>query len=190
MSDPRDRTEEFIALLSEHSREIYSAILRLVLNPNEADDIYQETNLVLWREFERFESGTNFASWAYRIAVNQVLTWRKKRQRDRLTFGCEFLEEIAKDMDPSVFVLDRQKKLLAVCLRQLPKPHQELIALRYANQVEAETIARRRRQTVNAVYRALQRIRQALFRCMEKRQEQHEHEPTHKLRSEPFDGTL
>lgn len=185
MSDSKDRTEEFITLLGKHSHEIRLAIQRLVLNSNEADDIFQETNLILWREFDRFEQGTNFSSWAFRIAVNQVLTWRKKKQRNRLIFGCEFIEEIAKDMDPSRFVLEERKRALAGCLTQLPKHQQKLIASRYADQIKVEVIADQQKRSTNAVYRALQRIRQALFACIEKKLKQQDDQKD--VRSETVD---
>ena len=60
-------------------------------NRTDVDDLLQETNLVLWREFESFEIGTNFTAWAYRIAHNQVLAWRKpvKEYRDADGHRCE-----------------------------------------------------------------------------------------------------
>ncbi|MFN7134755.1 MAG: guanylate kinase, partial [Myxococcales bacterium] len=57
---------------------------RLRERKTDSEEVIQETNLVLWREFDRFQEGTNFAAWACRVALNQVLAWRKKRQRDRL----------------------------------------------------------------------------------------------------------
>jgi DNA-directed RNA polymerase specialized sigma subunit, sigma24 homolog len=55
-----DLLEEFLQLLRENLRQIYSCFFVFVLNKADADDMIQETNLVLWREFMHFKSGTNF----------------------------------------------------------------------------------------------------------------------------------
>ncbi len=164
-----DRTEEFLALLSEHSREIYVYIFRLTLNKSDADDIFQETNLLLWRKFDSFASGTNFRAWAYRIAGNQVLAWRKRLKRDRLSFSGVFLKTIAKEMEEDDFSLDSRIQPLSECLGQLSEGHRNLIALRYEKQLDVPDIASRKKKNVDAVYRALNRIRHALFDCVMKK---------------------
>lgn len=166
MGEHQDSTEDFLVLLTEHSREIYGTILRLVLNRSDADDIFQETNLVLWREFARFTPGTNFRAWSYRIAVNQVLAWRKRRQRDRLTFSSEFLSAVSGEMETDPHTLEDRVKALAECLGKLPPHQRELVALRYGTSMEIETIAEKSRRSVQAVYKALQRIRHDLLACV------------------------
>lgn len=166
MNVHEDKTEEFLKLLAEHSREIHTTIFRLVLNRNDADDIFQETNLVLWREFAHFEIGTNFRAWAYRIAVNQVFAWKKRVQRDRLTFGCEFLQAVADRIELETQTVEDRIEALSDCLAQLPDHQRELVALRYGTQLDIEAIAEKRKRTVNAVYRALQRIRHGLLDCV------------------------
>ena len=79
-----ERVEAYVRLLGQKQRPITLYVLSLVPRWNDAEEIIQETNLVLWREFGRFELGTNFAAWACKVAFHQVLTWQKRQQRDRL----------------------------------------------------------------------------------------------------------
>src|SRR6516165_3336353 len=80
------RVEEFVRLLGQNQRWLLIYVTSLVPVWSDTEEVIQETNLVLWREFDRFESGTNFTAWAFRVALNQVLAWRKRRRRDRLEF--------------------------------------------------------------------------------------------------------
>lgn len=171
MNKKDEQTEAFLTLLAEHSGNLYSTILRLVLNHNDADDIYQEMNLVLWREFETFELGTNFRLWASRIAINQVMAWRKRlhRERECLVFSCDFLEAVAEEMNPNGFPIEEEIEALSDCLARLSERHRELIAQRYGTQLDVESIALRQNRTPNAVYRLLQRIRENLFLCIERK---------------------
>ena len=66
--DERDQTETFIGHVMEHQRELYAFILSMLPNLTEADDVLQETNMVLWRKREEFEPGTNFGAWARTVA--------------------------------------------------------------------------------------------------------------------------
>ena len=76
---PNDNASaEFVSLLTGHQRKLYSFILSLLRNPSDADDVLQETNLVLWQKCNEFEPGTNFGAWAFRVAQFQVMAHRKK----------------------------------------------------------------------------------------------------------------
>src|SRR5215211_7445285 len=105
MASDGQRMDEFVRLLGQNQRRIFLYVLGLVPRWPDAEEIVQETNLVLWREFHQFQSGTNFAAWACRVAFHQVLAWRKRRQRDRLELSDAFLEAVAKE------ALDREEEL-------------------------------------------------------------------------------
>ena len=160
------RVEEFVRLLGQNQRRLFLYVRTLVPNPLDAEEVLQNTNLVLWREFGQFQAGTNFAAWACRVALNQVLAWRKKRQRDRLEFTDEFLVAVAREAEERADVLEDRCRALAGCLEKLPRDQRELIRLRYDEGGSIESVARQARRTVDATYRALSRIRHTLHDCV------------------------
>ncbi len=168
-SHETERTEEFVRLVALHSRDIYRCIHGLVINRDAADDIYQETSLVIWREYGRYVSGTDFLSWAKRIAVNQVLAWRKRVQRNRLIFNEAFLLAVADETERNDSSLRRHKDFLPHCMEKLGEPHRRLIAQRYEERFSIDEIAARNNKTIDAVYRALSRIRRILHDCVTRR---------------------
>ncbi|MFN4258744.1 MAG: sigma-70 family RNA polymerase sigma factor [Gemmataceae bacterium] len=163
---PAERVEAFVRLLGQNQRRVFLYVMSLVPNRTEAEEIVQETNLVLWREFERFEMGTNFAAWACKVALHQVLAWRKRKQRDRLEFSVEFIEAVAEEAAATAEHLEERAAALARCIDRLPARHRELLQLRYSEGLSIEAIAGRAARTVDAVYRALSRIRQTLHECV------------------------
>jgi RNA polymerase sigma-70 factor (ECF subfamily) len=166
MNDPDpSRTEEFVRLLSQHQRRLYLYVLALVHRPGDAEEIIQNTNLVMWREFQQFQLGTNFSAWACRIAFHQVLAWRKSRQRDRLQFSDEFIHALAQEIRDHDDI-DERICVLARCMEKLPPTQRELIRLRYSEGESIETVAQTVNRTVEATYRALSRIRQSLYECV------------------------
>ena len=75
----------FVEHFSEARRTVYAFIFVLVGNAADADDIFQEVCVVLWRRYDQFRPGTNFLAWAKQIARNLVMDHRKRRFRRRVT---------------------------------------------------------------------------------------------------------
>jgi RNA polymerase sigma-70 factor (ECF subfamily) len=165
MSDAA-RVDEFVRLLAQNQRRLFVYVHTLVPNHADAEEVLQNTNLVLWREFGTFETGTNFTAWACRVALNQVLAWRKKQQRDRLRFSDELLEVVATEAREADDALEERSRALAGCLEKLPPDQRELIRLRYGEGSAIEAVAAAVRRTVEATYRALSRVRHALHECV------------------------
>lgn len=162
----RDRTEEFVSLLGQSQRFLYAYLMSLIHNREIVEEVMQETNLVLWREFENFETGTNFPAWSCRVAFNQVRAWRKKQQRSRLQFSDEFLQAVSDELETHADGFDERLDALSNCISELPDHHQELIRCRYMQEESIEQIAANTQRSTDAVYRMLSRIRNSLRTCV------------------------
>ncbi len=161
-----ESVDAFVRLLSQNQRRIFLYVMSLVPNFNDAEEIIQETNLVLWREFARFELGTNFTAWACKVALHQVLAWRKRVKRNRLEFSPVFLEAVADDARAAAEELEERSQCLARCIERLPAERRQMLRMRYSDGLAIEAMARQLERTEEAVYRALSRIRRELHDCV------------------------
>jgi RNA polymerase sigma-70 factor (ECF subfamily) len=73
-----DRTV-FEYLYRLHSRRVYAVCLRMVGNTAEAEDLTQETFLLLLRKIHTFRGESAFSTWLHRLAVNLVLMRLRKK---------------------------------------------------------------------------------------------------------------
>ncbi|UUO08706.1 sigma-70 family RNA polymerase sigma factor [Blastopirellula sp. J2-11] len=160
------RASEFVQLLGSHQRQLVLYLTSLLHDRDAVDDVFQETMLVLWREFHSYEAGTNFTAWSCRVAYNQVRAWRKKQQRDRLQFSDEFLDAVNRELEMNADHLRRRDELLAHCLAKLPVHHRQLIQYRYSAGEAVTQIAEQTDRSIEAVYRLLSRIRRTLHECV------------------------
>lgn len=160
------RVELFVRLIGLHQYQIHRYLLSLVPNPDEADDLYQQTNLFLWREFDRFQEGTNFVSWACAVAYHEVLAWRKRKAREKLVFSEEFLTAVSSELVAGADRIETRSQVLVRCVEKLPAHHRELIELRYGKQGRVEEISRHTGRTIESIYRMLSRIRRGLQECV------------------------
>jgi RNA polymerase sigma-70 factor (ECF subfamily) len=159
-------SEEFVQLFTRTQRRLYLTILAQVPRPDDAEEILQNANVIIWSKYHQFEAGTNFFAWAARIATYEVLKYRQKHARDRLQFSEEFVKSVAVEMADDSPQLDQRRQALARCMNKLRPKDRELIRLRYSDGARGKTVARHIGRPVNSVYQSLGRIRRALLNCV------------------------
>jgi len=162
------RQEEFLRLFSSHSQRIYEFILMLAIRRADADEIFQETSLVLWNKFDSYESTGNFYAWACKIAYLKILALRRANRRLHL-FSEEVLSVLADKALASADELGLRRQALDECLERLNTKDRELIEQRYYHRYTPGEIAATKSRSVYSVYRALCRIHTALFECVQSR---------------------
>lgn len=164
-----DRTPEFVRLQTKYQQRVFSFILTLVPHWPDAEEILQETNMVLWEKMEQFEPGTDFVRWANQVAYFEVLKFRKRHQRDTTRFTEAFLEDVAEETISLSETLQSQCDALAVCLQKLPDKDRTLISHRYLEGATTKSVAETLGRSMDAVYKSLQRARSALLACVRNR---------------------
>jgi RNA polymerase sigma-70 factor (ECF subfamily) len=137
-------------------------------DPTEAEDVVQETKVVLWEKFDEFEPGTNFPAWAAQVARYEALKARQKRSRDAKLFSDTFLEGLSREMERASDLLERRREALKQCLDKLPEPDRDLVRLRYEQEMSSRELAERNGRSERGTRKALHRVRTALMMCVER----------------------
>jgi len=163
---PDDRTEEFVRLIALHQRWLYSYALKMLGSRIDADEVFHETTITIWRKFEQYESGTNFQAWARRIAHFQILQYRRKQAQERRFFSDAFVENIALKEEVLSEQLQARRQALSHCLSLLQPRDRDLIQLCYSPDFTMKAVAEQIGCSANAIYKMLGRIRQGLFECI------------------------
>jgi len=162
----RGSTENFIQELTSAQMALHAYILFLVGAIDDAKDILQETNLVLWREASTYDPARPFIPWAKKIAYFQVLTWRSKQRRSKLIFDDELLQKITvfADEEPDMSVM---LSALERCFEKLSASQKAVVTSRYTREKSVKSIAEALRCTAASVSMLLLRVRDKLGRCVE-----------------------
>ncbi len=162
-ADPR----EFIRLLMENERRIYAYIRTLLGNSADAEDVLQETSIVLWDKFDDFDQvNGNFIAWSFKIAFYNAQNFRRKKGRSKVIFSDQVFNAVADKSAQMVDQLDQRHELLAGCIEKLSPKDRDLLRLRYDLNSSIEVTAQKCGRTTTAVYKALSRMRAALYQCV------------------------
>jgi len=162
-------SDEFTTLLTEHRHRLRAFVLTLVSDRSDADEILQETNLVLWQKFGEFTLGSNFFAWAATVARYQVLKYYERRGKERLMFQPATMEAIADEALSTDEVLETRRRMLSACMETLSSGQRELLRERYRQEYSASHMAQQRGLSVAAIYQQLSRIRRRLADCITRR---------------------
>jgi RNA polymerase sigma-70 factor (ECF subfamily) len=157
---------QFLRLFLENERRIYAFIVSILPNLADAEDILQETSILLWQKFDQFQPGSDFVAWACRIAQFRVMKFYERQRRSKLRFDLQAVEAIAKEVLAMGSVLDARHEALANCLEELTSRDRDLVQRRYADDASPQLISEQVGRSIHAIYKALTRIHDALLNCI------------------------
>ncbi len=166
MTEPA-RSEQFIAHLTRHQGQLLAYIYALLQNMNDAEDLYQQTCLVLWRKYDEFQPGTSFIHWACHVARLEVLSLQRHQRRSRVQFSDEFLAVLAaQQADEEAEMDEARREALTECLKKLSAKDQQLVGMVYLHEQGTQAVAAALDRPAAGIYNSLSRIRKALYRCI------------------------
>lgn len=134
----RQRHLDFEREALPHMDALYNFALRMTSDPDEADDLLQETYLKAYRFFDKFEQGTNCKAWLFRIMKNSFINIyrRSSKEPDKVDYNDveEFYHSIrAESTDPN----DLEEKIfsnildddVSTALESLPEEFRTVVIL-------------------------------------------------------------
>ena len=161
--------EQFMRLFLQAERDLLRYVMALVPNVSDARDVVQETAVALWNAVDKYDPRRPFTPWACRFALNEARHFLRSESRRR-----RFLEEDVLDLLETRRVelapaFNQRRQYLPECLGRLPDDQHSLIRGYYFDEEPMESLAARLGRGSDALYKSLQRIRQALHICLERK---------------------
>ncbi|MDF1825506.1 MAG: sigma-70 family RNA polymerase sigma factor [Verrucomicrobiales bacterium] len=162
-----ERYEQFVSLFTRHEPGLRAFVRSLVFSWDDANDVMQNTGLVLWRKFDSFDQNTDFMRWACVVARFEVLSWRRDKARDRHVFDEDLVNLLADEATEVHEALSRERRALEFCLKKLPEKQRRIIMAAYEPGVRLNQVAEALGKTATAFYKTLNRARKGLLKCVE-----------------------
>jgi len=153
-----------------NENRVYRYIFSLVPRRSEAEELFQETSLTLWKTWNRYDPAVDFIAWACGIAHNLVRNHlRKRKNQPRLLLDGEILDQLAERRAADDPLLEERRSVLRACLQRLSGEQRRLVEEVYGGERSMKDIADSASQSPNAIYKTLRRIRAGLFECAERK---------------------
>lgn len=161
--------DDFVSQLTRHQNQLMGFILASLGSYENASDVLQETNVVLWQKSAELRNTDDFLPWALTIAKYKVLSFVRDTRREKLVFGPEVTEALTEVAARQLDVLPERLSALRECLAKLPESKLDVLRQRYAMDKSVCAIAEENHTPIGTVKNRLRRVRNLLSECVRRR---------------------
>ena len=179
MADDSQSNSAFEEIAFQYMDSLYSTALRFTRNTEEAEDLVQDTYMRAYRFFDKFQIGTNFKAWIFKILTNTFINKYRKKARtpqqvqlDKVAYGLENEEPPERVAEWSGYDEEKYDELfdddITVALSQLSEEFRMVVLLADIEGFSYKEIAEIIGRPSGTVMSRLFRGRRMLQRILEK----------------------
>jgi len=143
----------FEHLIKKHEGKIYKLLLGMSGNKASTEDLFQETFLAAWRKIKTFRGDSDFSTWLYRIAFNNVLMKRRGKKKIStvsidepiLIHGKEINRDFSEDWSKSPAATlenDELKYRISRSIKAMPEKYRKVLILRDVEEMDNEEVTK------------------------------------------------
>lgn len=165
----------FEQLVVENQNRVYSLALRMLGNPEDAQDTAQEAFLNAWRALPSFKGESSFSTWVYRLASNACIDHLRRRKRRREVEAASLTgEEGEGDWEPADHQADpalqterrMAREAVEQALQALPNHQREILVMRELSGLSYQEIGEALELDLGTVKSRIARARLALKKIL------------------------
>ena len=158
-------------LMSQRDR-VSAAAWLVVRNGHTAEDIFQHVALKAMTKGVQFESVGALMSWAFITARREGIDWLRHQKNAPICLDNTILELLEQEWADEAAAGDIRGQALRDCLEDLPLKSRDLLKRRYFDGHACEAVGEQLGVRLDAIYKRLSRLHQALKKCIETKLEQ------------------
>ena len=157
-------TAAFEAIVNRHAAQVYNLALRMVRNPQEAEDIAQESFVRVWRALPTFRADAQFTTWLYRIVTNLCYNRLPRLKQELHAVDADeqnTLQDTAVSIERTLLNEELLNELNQA-INSLPESQRLLITLRHVQGMSYDEIAQVTEMPLGSVKTGIFRARRQL----------------------------
>jgi len=134
----------FRNLLERYEHRVYGFTLKMLGDPQLAEDATQETFLAVYRSLKQYDEAKSFSTWLFVIAKHTVYSMLKKRQKNVIVSD-DVLSYIADEgaVVENKIIENEEKLMMLESIDTLSSLHQQVISMKFFEEVSNQEIANR-----------------------------------------------
>jgi len=171
----------YAELMKRYKRPVFHTILKMIRNVDDAEDLTIEAFAKAFKNLEKFNPEYTFSTWLFRIATNNCIDFIRKKKVDTLSISSAYIDEDGQgvgielrdnNLDPQEVAIKAQKiEIMQNIVTKLPPRYQQLIRLRYFEELAYEEIAKEMEIPLGTVKAQLHRAKELLYDMVRSRKE-------------------
>lgn len=129
----------FAEIIDDHKSLVYSILLRMTNDHEEANDLAQEVFVKVYRQLKQFKGKSKLSTWIYKITYFHGLSHLRKQKR---WVGEEYYADAESDDDvENDIAQDEMKGHVSECINQLKPIERTAITLFYLDELSVKDVS-------------------------------------------------
>lgn len=157
---------QFAAIVDQHKNLVYSILLRMTDDHEEANDLAQEVFIKVFRQLKQFKGKSKLSTWIYKIAYFHGLSYLRKRKR-WFTEANKIDIESDENIDEEI-ASDELRGHVSECIRNLKPLERTAITLFYMEEMHVKEVAEIMNITESYVKVTVHRAKKSLKEMIKK----------------------
>ena len=142
-SKEESRHYAFNLLVLQYQKRLYAFVRRMVTDPDETQDVLQNTFIKAWNGLGSFRGDSQLYSWLYRIAHNESISHLNRMKRGLFTSDAAVLDRLTTTLDNSEhFSGDAIQRRLQQAVMRLPPKQRAVFNMKYFDGLKYEDMSR------------------------------------------------
>jgi RNA polymerase sigma-70 factor (ECF subfamily) len=131
----RGDVNAFSQLVEKHKRMAYTLALRMVNNPEDAEEIAQDAFIKAFQSINDFKGESKFSTWLYKIVYHVSISRLRKKQLETISIDADFRNFDVSETDHLLtrLTIEEQNILVRTAIDRLPTDEKAIITLYYLN---------------------------------------------------------
>lgn len=154
---------------------IFAYIHAHISGRHDAEDLLQQTIMVLWSKFDQFQPDTSFIAWALKVASYEILMFYREQDQRKRYFSEAFLRLIGETATQMSDEFEDLKSALADCMTKLPPDDRDVVHRYYDTDATIKSVAAELNCPTETVRTVLKRSRRNLYECIQRTLAREEH---------------
>ena len=163
-----DAHARFMRLFLSSEKEIFRYVSPLVPRLADAQDVVQQTAIALWRKFDQYDPRQPFTPWACRFALLEARQFLRRDQRWGTVLDENLIDVLVERRLELGEAMEQRFAHLRDCLQKLPAEQRQTVERYYYERQPIDRLAAQSGRSIEALYKLIQRVRQALLECVQR----------------------
>ena len=165
--------QAYAMLLDRYRKSVYHMVLKMVRNVDDAEDLTIEAFAKAFKNLHGFKKDYTFSTWLFRIATNNTIDFIRKKRLNTMSLNTSFTNESGEqvsidvkdgNLNPQEEAIKSQKiELIQLFVTKLPNKYQQLVRLRYFQEMSYNEIAKELDAPLGTIKAQLHRARELMY---------------------------
>lgn len=142
LKNEETQRKAFTMVVERYKEQLYWQIRRVVLSHDDANDLLQDTFIKAWSSINLFRGDAKMATWLYRIAMNECITFLNKQKAQAEVSLNNPDAGMVQKLDCDIYFNgDKAQRLLQEALLTLPVKQRMVFNMKYYQEMKYEEMS-------------------------------------------------